>query len=1241
MPEIITCPHCQRRLQLPETLAGSRVVCPGCRTAFQATAVPLATAGPPVAPPGGEVPCLPEWEVPAMAPPAPAEKPNPWADLNADAPAAGRRKQKVSPERQAVKLIAVVLGLAVLYFALSDRKPWAPTPPVGTMKWAWEDPEQRRAEVIEALVNQPPLVPEEVAQELKPMLTGLGEAFRARDRERIAAHFDASRMLDELIAQGLFPAQLMGNRQNAIRTLSDALGRSLEKQAPLLEWTDFEIRNVKNLAGNEAVVIVRHATDAGVFLKMRWWVTKRSGSWKVYDMEDLDVGLRFSAVGASVAGMGFLQLQDAARATNHLRDAIHAVVAQDADLAEKKLALIEGLKLPAKLEPLRWMTRGLIRMQRGEFKEALTAFDEAQRLQADMPVLDFLKGITFNALGEWAKALKHLQTYRDLLGDDPLLCHELGEALRGLQRFPEAREAYRTALDLNPKNTDAFLGLLRALSPGDPRDDLARRFPKLENPRLHFETFADECKESQDGESLEQLALGMLKVDPAHAAADYYIALARVWRGQTEQASAPFRAALGKEKDPKSRQDFLRGFFQAMLNVGKPLAAYQAAPDATEAFRLMAGELRKSYRLEELRELLALHEQKQPNDVLLPFYRGELLVRDEEYEAAAKAFAAGMARPPDAATLAEFRHSRVLTRYHLGQALAAYAEIGPRAETFEQLTELCFMDQDYPLLQKLLDAHAKNQPNSFELLRTQARLKIKQKQVPEGIVLFKAALAKQPPKVQRDRMVAEFLSDMVAAGQTLEAYQAAPDAGQAFAILAPQLRSRSNGNELRRLLDAHRRQQPEDCWLSYYAGQLNVEEKAWDKAAAQFADGWKKAPDESRETFRHSYVHAMYMAGRALQAYRDVDADDRDEVFEQLVNLLSVDKKAAVLDALLNERSKDNPGDPDLLFHRARAKLFAGQPAAAVPLLQQAHQKQTLEFRRRHYVATFTTDMYQAGRVLEAYRASPDKSAAVETLARQLLADKKEKELETLLGEHRQGQPDDPWGRYYAGELHLLRGAAAQAEAEFAAALVKAPAQNQWTFRRGLRRAQLQAGHIAAAYRDAGQDRRAFEELANLCVAEKAPAPLEALIAAHRQAHPDDPTFPVWELEVQWLKQDYQSVVQRLAEPRQGVLAAARYRWKINDYLIRGLVKLGRTREAVQHAEASFKNRRGNVVLLLLAHAANGDVKQALAVMEKEAAPQYLREDCYDDLDLGPILRTDAFREFRQRFPDPEGERQR
>jgi hypothetical protein len=40
--------------------------------------------------------------------------------------------------------------------------------------------------------------------------------------------------------------------------------------------------------------------------------------------------------------------------------------------------------------------------------------------------------------------------------------------------------------------------------------------------------------------------------------------------------------------------------------------------------------------------------------------------------------------------------------------------------------------------------------------------------------------------------------------------------------------------------------------------------------------------------------------------------------------------------------------------------------------------------------------------------------------------------------------------------------------------------------------------------------------------------------------------------------------------------------------------------------------------------------------MEKQRVAPYLLRSCYQDADLGTILRSEAFKEFRDTFPEPK-----
>jgi hypothetical protein len=76
MPEVINCPSCQRKLQVPEALIGQDVQCPTCGATFTASA---ASAGPAAPPP------------PVLIETPPQEQPSPAADWDERRPRDVRR----------------------------------------------------------------------------------------------------------------------------------------------------------------------------------------------------------------------------------------------------------------------------------------------------------------------------------------------------------------------------------------------------------------------------------------------------------------------------------------------------------------------------------------------------------------------------------------------------------------------------------------------------------------------------------------------------------------------------------------------------------------------------------------------------------------------------------------------------------------------------------------------------------------------------------------------------------------------------------------------------------------------------------------------------------------------------------------------------------------------------------------------------------------------------------------------
>jgi predicted Zn-dependent protease len=819
--------------------------------------------------------------------------------------------------------------------------------------------------------------------------------------------------------------------------------------------------------------------------------------------------------------------------------------------------------------------------------------------------------------------------------EQALAFRDQGDALHKAGRLADAAAAYRSALDLDPQDATAFLGLVHSVPWDDDLSDIQRRFGKLDDPYDAFERCAAACEERPFPHLLEQLVEAMRRVDRNYPPLDYYLALCKARTNQPVPAVRLFRSALDKQPNAREREGYVKGFMKAMASAGKFEEAYAAAPDERAAFRWLASEGIRTYRSDELRRLVALHGKKHADDPMLPWFQAEIYVQQQRYARADETFAAALAHPPDDETLNLFRSSRVLACYHTGHALDAYRDIGPRQETFLQLARLAFQDGKDDELQALLVAHSKNEPDSIELVTYRARLMIRQNNVPVGTALIRSALAKLETDEKREDALYEFLSDLVSAGKAVEGYRAAPDAKQAFTIVADELFEQERLEDLPQLITAHREREPLDPWLDYYQGEVLLDERAWDKAAAVLAEGCKKAPPQAQDRFRQQYVFAMYKAGRGMQAYEESPA--RDQAFLQLAGLLAGDKLGADLERLVEaHRPHAARSDPGPYLYDSRAKIFLKQPTEATAYFRKACDLQPNEALRAGYVTQFLLDMTEAGYIEAAYQAMPaDKAGAFQTLAARLVFRKKDKDLATLLNLHRKGHDKDPWYQFYTGELHLLRGEAQQAEQHFAAALANSPRDENWSLRNGLFRARVKGGKAVTTYREYKPGVRTFEDLAGLCVHGKDAKQLQALIDAHRKDDPDDPSLPAWELEVKYLNADYDGVLKLLADNQDELFGMPRWRWKADDYRVRCLVKLKRTKDAIHEAETVAKKPAGSRLLLVLAYAAAGDAKQTIAALEKKRPQPWFLSSCYKDPDLGPILRSESFKEFREKFPEP------
>ncbi|MBP3960036.1 tetratricopeptide repeat protein [Gemmata sp. G18] len=631
--------------------------------------------------------------------------------------------------------------------------------------------ETGRAEAAAAFADPQAPAPAE-AREFAAVLDDLGRALQKDDGAVMALTFDADRLFDELRRSGAFDraAPARGgppDRSEFVRSFREKATKTVFP--PSFRWQHADVRHVRWSADrNEAVAIATHTNDSELMgrakIKVRWWFVRGAAGWQVYDFEELKQGPRLSAfTGALFAGEAAGRLP----AVRAAQDAAIALSRYDLEGAEDALAECRNVELPAPVATGVCVTEAMLRIRRGDPAAAHEFIDRATQLSPGMPILEHLRATCFLATGEHENALVALDAYAAQLGADEEAEVLRGRALEGLKRLPEAKAAYRRAHDLDPDDVESLIALRRVLSTGELKE-LGARLARASNPRRAY----DRVLQGEPNEAADDVLLDALRTarpdDPRGLADDIR---RKVKTKKFDDAKKLLAHGL-KVVAPKERPEVLSSYLFAMDGPKELLGAYASVPTeyVSEAFRTWALGLddEESNReggaptgaLVRLKELVAAHRTRVPNDPWGWFYQGVILQYEKQYDKAAEAFATGGARLPKAKVddpdgpdgladdASQFRGRRVECLFQAKKGLEAYEKVEPTADVFQQLARLYDQGEDFDGLAALLAAHRKRTPNDPQTVYWQGHLSFRKRDYAAATVLFKKFLLDNDEKTQ-------------------------------------------------------------------------------------------------------------------------------------------------------------------------------------------------------------------------------------------------------------------------------------------------------------------------------------------------------------------------------------------------------------------------------------------------------------------------------------------------------------
>lgn len=628
-------------------------------------------------------------------------------------------------------IVFLILGVAVLSAGgiFLARNALLPQPAADPIELAKEEAENRQ-EARAAFRDPTPATPEQTA-EFGPILLKLGKAIKKADAAAVRACFNVDRFADECGRAGVFDKLGLGRDPVASRQfkagMSAGIGPALAQKSDFFAWEKFDLRRVRlSEDGQEAIVIATHyvGTDADPTADpIRWWLTKRSGEWLIYDFEELTMGMRISSSIAAVATPEVMRNPEQFRqASQALNATFQAVAQQDFEAADKALVPLRRTNaLPKPFLAVRSLMEATIAIGRQDAEKGNQFLDEAERHNPDMPITLLLRAAAKNLLGKYEEAIAACNKYLELLGPDATVLLHRGNAQENLERAEEAIASYRLALDFEPDDVECLAGLRRVLPNEKKKEWIDRLKKRRATTDEQLRAFATEAMNDADYDSLDAVATMMRKQNPDSADAIYYAAKVALERKQTDAAVKLLKESFAR--DGEDRTATINRMVSLLGGAGLGDKVYAACPekDRLHIFASLAEiqiekledadpqQLRKER--EQLDRLIEAHRKTNPKDYWLPFYEGESQVAQNNPRKAEAFYDKALAAiPADSAEDRDRVRGKLLTvLYRLKRGHEAYAKYGPSSDVFISLAWQFDSDKDYDGLKKLIDLHeAKN-----------------------------------------------------------------------------------------------------------------------------------------------------------------------------------------------------------------------------------------------------------------------------------------------------------------------------------------------------------------------------------------------------------------------------------------------------------------------------------------------------------------------------------------------------
>lgn len=227
-----------------------------------------------------------------------------------------------------------------------------------------------------------------------------------------------------------------------------------------MAWDRIQIKSVKRLDDNGYAVAVRNWDFEGIQSKVIWYLRLGETGLRLYDINQLDVGVHWSRLIASTLFQGEGFSPENREAMLLMYAGMMSVADGNIELAIGQLRRADHDALPETFRSLVWVALASIYYDRGDTEKALAYVDQAVVIESVSPISHYLRAACLNDLGRHDEALVEADRYTSLVGVDADVLVVVGDAYIGLDEFELAFRAYEKALGDDPQHIEALFSVL-------------------------------------------------------------------------------------------------------------------------------------------------------------------------------------------------------------------------------------------------------------------------------------------------------------------------------------------------------------------------------------------------------------------------------------------------------------------------------------------------------------------------------------------------------------------------------------------------------------------------------------------------------------------------------------------------------------------------------------------------------------------------------------------------------------